>query len=796
MDGGVENTRPKIGDPVLRKEDRRLLTGGGSFSDDANLPGQTYAAIVRSPHAHARITGYDLSAAQNLPGVIAVLTGANAMADGLKPIPHNTMASSPPDIDLGNSDGSSHFNSPHFILPADKARFVGEALAIVIGDSIEAAKNAAEAVLIDFEILPAVTDGAAALAPGAPLVWEEAGSNLCVDADVGDRAATDAAFAKAAHVVRFDTWVQRVTGVPMEPRAAVGEFDTATGRYTIHAGSGGAFRQKREISVILDVEIDNVRVIAKDVGGNFGTRNSFYPEFAMVAWAAKRIGRPVKWTSDRTEAFLSDHQGRDLRVEAELALDAEGKFIGFRGSNISNVGAHTVSFVPLAKGVEIMSGTYRIPACFVRARAAMTNTASTSPYRSAGRPEVNFVIERLVDLASRQTGIEPVELRRRNLIPANAMPYANGLGMTYDSGDYRKALDEALALGDVDGFKARKAESAQRGKRRGLGIASYMETSTGAPRERTEMTVVPPARDENGKGRIDVVIGTLSSGQGHETSFAQLVTEWLDVDFDQVRLIQGDTDIVKFGGGSHSGRSMRLAGIIMGAATDEIIEKGKKIAGHLLEAAETDINFTDGAFTITGTDRRVGLFEVAAAAETHDDLPDDLKGPLGAESDQVIQIPAFPYGAHVCEVEVDEDTGAIELVKYAGIDDVGRAINPLILHGQAHGAIVQGLGQAMFEHSHYDGATGQLLAASFMDYAMPRADTMPSFDTEISEVPSTTNKLGIRAGGEGGTTPALAVLINAIVDALADLGVRHVEMPATPERVWQAIQQARERDNA
>ncbi len=794
MEGGMDTARPKIGDPVIRKEDRRLLTGAGSFSDDANLPGQTYAIMVRSPHAHARLRGYDLSAARNVPGVISVLTGADAMADGLKSIPHNTIASSPPDIDLANRDGSAHYVSPHFILPADKARFVGEALAIVIGDSLAAAKNGAEAVVIDYEVLPAVTDAATALAAGAPLLWEEAGSNLCVDADVGDRAATDAAFARAAHVVRLDTWVQRVTGVPMEPRAAVGEFDPATGRYTIHAGSGGAFRQKREISIILGVEIDDVRVIAKDVGGNFGTRNSFYPEFAMVAWAAKRIGRPVKWTSDRTEAFLSDHQGRDLRVEAELALDADGNFIGLRGANISNVGAHTVSFVPLAKGAEIMSGTYRIPACYVRARAAMTNTASTSPYRSAGRPEVNFVIERLVDLAARETGFDPVELRRRNIIPADAMPYANGLGMTYDSGDYPKALDEALALGDVDGFAARKAGSAALGKRRGLGIASYMETSTGAPRERTEMTVVPPERDENGVGRVDIVIGTMSSGQGHETSFAQLVTEWLGVDFDRVRLIQGDTDIVKFGGGSHSGRSMRLAGIIMGAASDEIIAKGKRIAGHLLEAAETDIEFSDGAFTVAGTDRRVGLFELAAAAESRADLPDDLKGPLAAESDQVIQIPAFPYGAHVCEVELDEDTGRIELVKYAGVDDVGRAINPLILHGQAHGAIVQGLGQAMFEHSHYDGETGQLLSASFMDYAMPRADTMPSFDTAISEVPSTTNKLGIRAGGEGGTTPALAVLINAIVDALADLGVRHIEMPATPERVWQAIRTARARD--
>ena len=795
MDGGA---RPKIGDPVLRKEDRRLLIGAGIFSDDVNVPGQTFAAIVRSPHAHARIKGYDPTAAKAIPGVIAVFTGADTMAAGLKPIPHNTIATSPPDIDLANSDGSAHYNSPHHILPADKARFAGEALAIVIADTVEAAKNGAEAMVIDLEPLPAVTDGAAAVLPDAPLVWEEAGSNVSVDADIGDKPATDAAFAKAAHVVRLDTWVQRVTGVPMEPRAAVGEYDPESDRYTVHTGSGGAFRQKREIAIILDVEIDQVRVIVKDVGGNFGTRNSFYPEFALVAWAAKHIGRPVKWTSDRTEAFLSDHQGRDLRVAAELALDKGGNFIGLRGENIGNVGAHTVSYVPLAKGVEIMSGVYRIPACFFRARAVMTNTASTSPYRSAGRPEVIFVMERLVDLAARETGIDPVTLRRRNMVPPDAMPYANGLGMIYDSGKYELAMDQALALGDVAGFNARKADSLARGRKRGLGVAAYVETSSGAPRERTEMTVVPPERNDSGtgrgggQGRIDVVIGTLSSGQGHETSFAQLVTEWLGVDFDRVKLIQGDTDIVKFGGGSHSGRSMRLAGIIMGAASDEIIARGKRIAAHLLEAAESDIAFADGVFTIAGTDRSVGLFDVAAAAETNTDLPDDLKGPLAAESDQVIQTPAFPYGAHVCEVEVDVETGTVELVRYSAVDDVGRAINPMILHGQAHGAIVQGLGQAMFERAHYDAETGQLLSASFMDYTMPRADTMPSFDTEISEVPSTTNKLGIRAGGEGGTTPALAVLINAVVDALADLGVRHVEMPATPERVWQAIRDARD----
>ena len=791
MDGGREIARPKIGDPVIRKEDIRLLTGQGSYSDDATLPNQTFTAMVRSPHGHARIRGYDVSAAMKIPGVIAVFTGADVEADGLNPIPHHVSPSSPPDIPLANRDGSDHRISTHRVLPNDKARFVGEAVAMVIAESAATAKIGAEAVEVDYEVLQAVTDAAAALEPGAPLVWEEFGANCCVDADVGDREATDAAFARAAHVVRLETWAQRCTGVTMEPRAALGAYDPESDRYFVHAGSGGSVRQKREIAGVLGVEEAQVRVVAKDVGGNFGTRNSFFPEFALVAWAAKKIGRPVKWTAERTESFLTDHQGRDLRVEAELALDADGKFIGLRGSNISNAGAHTISFVPLAKGVEINNGTYAIPACFFRARAVTTNTASTAPYRSAGRPEVNFVIERLVELAARETGVDPVELRRRNLIQPDQMPYENGLGMTYDSGDYPKVLDEALALGDVDGFETRKAESAKRGKRRGLGIASYMETSTGAPRERTEMTVVPPARDEAGKGRVDVVIGTLSSGQGHETSFAQLVTEWLGVDFDRVRLIQGDTDIVKVGGGSHSGRSMRLAGIIMGEASDLIIEKGRRIASHLLEAAEADITFADGIFTVAGTDRTIDLFSLAHAAETDASLPEELRGALEAESDQTIRVPAFPFGAHVCEVEVDEDTGAIELVKYAAVDDVGRAVNPLILHGQAHGATVQGLGQSMGEWVNYDNDTGQLLAASFMDYTMPRADTVLSFDTAISEVPSTTNKLGIRAGGEGGTTPSLAILINAVVDALADLGVTHIEMPATPERVWRAIQEAK-----
>jgi carbon-monoxide dehydrogenase large subunit len=454
-----------------------------------------------------------------------------------------------------------------------------------------------------------------------------------------------------------------------------------------------------------------------------------------------------------------------------------------RGSNVSNLGAYTSTIVPLTKGVEIMTGVYRIPAAYLRARGVTTNTPSTAPYRSAGRPEVMYVIERLVDLACKRHGFDPVEIRRRNFVPPEAMPYPNGLGMTYDSGDYPAALNDVLRLADLPGYPGRKKESAARGKMRGLGLASYMETSTGAPRERAEVTV-------HSKGTVDLVIGTLSSGQGHETSFPQLVTEFLGVPIDNVKFIQGDTDLVPVGGGSQSGRSMRLAGIVVGNCSDEIIAKGKRIAGVMLEASASDIEFSDSTFRVVGTDRKVGLFEVAKAAETRDDLPDDLRGPLRAESDIVRRIAAFPYGAHACEVEVDPETGHVQVVRYAAVDDVGRAVNPLILHGQSHGGIAQGLGQALCELCAYDPQSGQLHSASFMDYAMPRADILPSFICEISEHPSPNNPLGIRAGGEGGTTPSLGVLVNAVTDALKEFGVMHVEMPVTAEKVWTAIQTA------
>jgi aerobic carbon-monoxide dehydrogenase large subunit len=769
-----------IGQPIPREEDLRLLTGRGCYSDDVNLPSQAYAAIVRSPHAHARIERINSEEALAQPGVLCILTGADATAEGLRSIPHRPVLRGTPDVVLQPRQGSESFISPHLVLPPDRARFIGEPVAIVIAESVETAKHAAEFVAVDYEPLPAVTQSVDAIRPDAPRLWDESSSNLCLDAEVGDWAATDAAFANAVHVVRFETQVQRVTGVPLEPRAAVGVYDPASERYTLYAGSGGTNRQKRELAIILGVEEDRVRVVSREVGGNFGTRNAFYPEFALICWASRRIGRPVKWTCERSEAFLSDYQGRDLYVEGELALDAQGNFLALRSSNLSNVGAHTVSLVPLIKGAGLMTSVYRIPTAYVRARAAITNTPPTNSYRSAGRPEAMFVIERLIDLAAREHGFDRIELRRRNLIPDS--PYTNPLSLTYDGGAYRTAMDTVLALADWEGFAARREEARKRGKRRGIGLANYIEITTGVPRERAHILVDPT-------GRVDLTIGTLSSGQGHETSFPQLLTEWLGVPHESVRFIQGDTDLVSVGGGSQSGRSMRLAGIVIGRAAQVIVQKARAIAAELLEASADDLDFSEGRFTVQGTDHSIGLFEIAEAALHRADLPAELKGPLAAEHDETVTSAGFPYGAAACEVEVDPEAGSVDLILYAAVDDVGRAINPLILEGQAHGGIAQGVGQALVEHMAYD-AAGQLLSGSFMDYTLPRADMLPSFHTALSEVASPSNPLGVRAGGEGGTTPALAAVVNAVVDALAEFGVRHVEMPATSERVWRAIRDA------
>ena len=771
-----------IGQPVLRKEDLRLLTGQGRYTDDVNLPGQAYSVVVRSPHAHARIRGIDTAKARKVPGVLAVLTGADMQADHIAPIPCYATIPGLVDVPLNNTDGSPKKESPLPLLATDKVRLVGDAVAAVIGDTLAAAQEGAEAVEVDYQPLPAVTETTATLKPGAPIVWEDvAPTNLCVDAHMGDAAATDAAFKRAEHVASLRTQVNRVTGAPLEPRSVVCQYDGRDGRFTVYCGGDNSVRQKRDLAKVMNIEPDRVRFIARDVGGNFGTRNWFYPEYGIAAWAAKKLGRPVKWTQTRSEAFLADYQGRDLYAEAELALDKAGNFLGLRADLISNVGAYTVIYVPLMKTSELLTSVYHLPAAFVRGRAVVSNTSPTAPYRSAGRPEAMFIMERLIDMAAKKFGFDRIELRRRNIVRDNAMPYRTPLGLTYDSGTFGRAMENVVKRADWDGFPARKAEARKRGKLRGIGISNFIEITSGFPLERTEISLQPDDQ------RVDVVIGTTASGQGHETSFAQCVSEWLGVPFESIRLITGDTDTVKEGGGSHSARSMRMAGIVMGTATKMIIEKATQIAAHVLEASPADVEFAKGVFTIKGTDRRVGIFEVAKAATTRNDLPRELQGTLGAEYQEMMKFPGFPYGCQVGEVEIDPDTGELTVVSVTMVDDVGRAVNPMILHGQAHGGIAQGFGQAMMEHAYYDPETGQMLAGSFMDYAIPRADTLPSFDTEIMEVPTPTNPLGVRAGGESGTTPALAVVANAVVDALADYDVTHFELPATPERIWRAM---------
>ncbi len=774
-----------IGQSVARKEDERLLTGRGRYTPDIALPDMAFAAFVRSPHAHARIVSIDIAAAVAMPGVLAVFTGADVLGEGPFSLDHGATVTGGVDVAVSVAAGFETFATAQPLLPADKVRYVGEAIAIVIAASPEAARDGADQVAVDYNVLPSVVSARDAIEHGAALVRDELAMNCCVDFEVGDKAATDAAFARAVHVVRLETQIQRVTGTPMEPRNVIGEYDPATGHYTLHAGAGlGVVKHRENLAGVLGVPIEQCRMVCGDMGGNFGTRNYFFPEYALVPWAAKRVGRHVKWLGDRTESFLSDYQGRDLLVEAELALDADGGFLAVRGSNLSNLGAHTLSFVPLRKGLGIMSGVYAIPAVHFRGRAALTNTPPTTPYRSAGRPEAIFVIERLVDKAARQCGFDRIALRRRNLIPAHAMPYTNGVGITYDNGEYEQGMDAALALSDWQGFAARRTESCVRGKLRGIGLANYVEGAGGFPRERAEVTIAP-------EGRVELVLGTMNSGQGHETSFAQLLTEWLGVPFDSVDFVAHDTDRVVAGGGSHSGRSMRMASLAIGVAKDQIIEKGKAIAAHLLEAGVVDIDFAQGVFSVAGTDRRLGVFDVARAAASRDDLPEELHGKLDGVGDETVPVGAFPSGTHVCEVEVDPETGQVRLLRWSGVDDVGLAINPMILHGQTHGAAAQGIGQALLERCHFDPESGQALSASFMDYAVPRADDLPNFDCRLMEIPASSHRYGIRPGGEGGTTPALAAVINAIVDALSDYGVTHVEMPATPETVWRAIAAAR-----
>lgn len=773
-----------IGKPIPRKEDERLVRGQGQFSDDFNLVGQTYAVMVRSFYPHARIRNIDASTAREMPGVLLVITGSDCKQDGLGPLRHNPVPSTRSDLKLTAPDGGKIFEGSHELLSVDKVRYVGEPIAMVVAETYMQATDAAEAVFVDYDPLPWVTNSQEAVSADAPTVWDDVPNNICVDAAFGDQKATDAAFDKAAHVVSMAFNIGRVTGVPLEPRAALASFDSSSGRYTLYAGSNGAVRHKHQIAATLGEDPENLRILCFDVGGNFGTKNRVYSEFVLTLWAAKKIGRAVKYTATRSESFLSDYQGRDLKTSVELALSANGQFLGYRASNLSNVGAWIVSLSPLGKGIALVTGGYTIPTATARARAVFTNTVPTQAYRSSGRPEVCHSLERLIDTAAYEHGFDPIDLRRKNLITSDAMPYTNPLGITYDSGDYKKSMDIALELIDWSDFVERKIQASSRGKLLGRGFANYVESSIGAPGERTDITVKP-------EGVVEIVIGTQPTGQGQETSFSQVAADFMGIDVDLIKIIVGDTDIVKSGGGSHSGRSMRQAGTVIYLGCQDLVDKGKKIAAFLFQVNPDEVEISNGVFNVPHLSKTIGWFELAEEARLLD-LPNDISSGLEVTRENEMDVAVFPNGCAACEVEVDPDTGVVTIERYVAVDDVGRVINPLIVDGQTHGSIATGIGQALFEQCVIEPDSGQPISGSLMDYTLPRAHDLPMFSTAFNEVFSPTNPLGIKSGGEGPTTPALAVAINAIVDALRDYGVRDIEMPATPFRVWTAIREAQE----
>ena len=715
-----------IGQPMPRHEDARLITGHGRYTDDFGFPGQAYAAMARSPHPHARIMSIDKTRALAMPGVLGVYTGADCAADKLGPIQHDPLPKTRDDMKLSGPGGGEVFIGPHLLLPADKARHVGEAVAMVVAETRAQALDAAEAIEVIYDELPFVLHSEDAMQSGAPAVWDEVPANILVDTKFGDHAGTERAFAQAANVVKMDFNIGRVTGVPMEPRACVANYDATSGRSTLHAGSGGAVRQKRELAAVLNIEPDTLRVLSFDVGGNFGTRNRVYPEYGLVLWASRKLCRPVKYLATRSECFISDYQGRDLITKLELALDAKGKFLALRATNISNAGARCVSLSPLSKGAGLITGNYAIPFAALRAVSVFTNTIPTQAYRSSGRPEVTFAIERLVDIAASKLNIDRISLRRRNLVKPKAMPYRNAVGMLYDSGTYEDNMDLVMRIADWDGFNARKREAKKRGRLLGLGLANYVESSIGAPKEQARITIKP-------EGNVDVVIGTQPAGQGHETSFAQVVSDLLQIPVEAISIIMGDTDVVKAGGGTHSGRSMRHAATVFSLAATTLIANGKRIAAHILGTTPERVEFTDGRFAARETNRSFDFLELAQEMIKHA-LPDDLAKGLAVIADNEMHDPVFPNGCAVCEIEIDPDTGNLALTRYACVDDVGRCINPLIVHGQTHGAIVQGIGQALWENFVVEASSGQPLTGSFMDYGMPRAHLLPSFNTEIVEV--------------------------------------------------------------
>jgi len=766
-----------IGQGIKRFEDQRLLRGEGRFNNDVNLPGQAYAVIVRSVHSHARIRSIDTSKALGAPGVLAVLTGADVARDGLGTMQMTLKRKRP--------DGAPMFAPPHRGLAQDRVRYVGDPVAVVVAGTLAQAEDGAELVQVEYEPLPSVTSTAEAVG-GAP-VWDECPDNVSNVFEAGDRTATDAALAGAPRVIRRRYVITRVHAQFMEPRGALGVYDPGEDRYTLYADVQYPHRVRNALaSNIFKIPEHKIRVIAGDVGGGFGTKGWQYPEHRLVLWAARKLRRPVKWACERREAIPADEHARDNVTEAELALDAHGRFLGLRVRTLANVGAYVSSdrnLLATFSNVVTLVGVYAFPTAHVEVTSVLTNTNSTAPYRGAGRPEATYVLERLIDDAARELHLDPVALRQTNLIPASSMPYKTPLGVTYDCGDFVKSMADALRLGDVGGFPARSAASRARGKLRGIAVVNAIERAAGAQPEFAEIRFSP-------SGSATLFMGTKSQGQNHETTFKQILHERLGLDPAEVRYIDGDTDRVAFGMGTMGSRSTVIGGTAVWTAADKMIAKGRKIAAKMLEAGEADIVFADGRFTVTGTDRGVAIKEVARAAFQPAQLPPGLEPGFYETGTFAPRQDTWPNGCHVCEVEVDPDTGAVTLASYVIVDDVGTVINPVTLKGQIHGGVAQGVGQALMEQIIYDRESGQLLTASFMEYALPRADTFCDMAIESNPVPTKLNPLGAKGAGEAGTVGALPVVINAVMSALAPLGVRELDMPATSERVWRAIQDA------
>ena len=766
-----------VGQSVHRKEDPKFLTGRGKYVDDIVLPRMTHAVFVFSTVAHADISRIDTSAAAAAPGVVAVLTGKDYVADGMGALMPGMMPE-----DMGGPKGH---RTPRWPLPHDRVRFVGERVAMVIAETEAQARDAAALVEVDYAELPVVANTADAFRDGAPLIYDEAAKNVSFTLKMGNEDAVGPAFERAHHVSKLSLYNNRLSATPMEVRGCIGEYDAGTERFTLYSSTQHVHGVRAGLAnTVLKVPESRIRVIARDVGGGFGMKTHCYPDEALVTWAARRIGRPVKWIATRSESMFVDGQGRDQRVDAELALDKDGKFLALRWKALHGIGAYVEGSgaVPVLFSLKLSSTVYDIPAVSVLSHAVFTNTPPTVPYRGAGRPEAVYIMERLIDQAAREMGLDKAEIRRRNFVSSAVMPYANQTGWVLDTGEYARALDKASGIADTAGFAARRTASEAAGKRRGQGLVYYVD-NTGIFNERMEIRFDP-------SGTATVYSGVISHGQGHETSFSQMVSDWLGIPFESIRLVQADTDEIAIGRGTYASRSMMVGGSALRAAADDVIEKGKKFAAHFMEADAADIEFADGTFTIAGTDKAMPLTQIAAMSFIPVHIPAELGVGLQGVGAFSAEVPSFPNGCHICEVEVDTETGEVTIDRYTVVDDIGTVINPLLAQGQIHGGVVQGVGQALFEDVVHDAGSGQLLSGSLMDYGMPRADHMPNINVDFSPVPSKSNPLGVKGVGEGGTVAGTPAVMNAVVDALAGLGVTDVKMPATPLHVWQAIEAA------